>query len=418
VTFLLLIPAFTILFVLIQLLQSTESIAVGLMWYGVLALLAAAALLYVYKYTFRLEGILEQAGKALRSRARSASTEPVEFDTYARSNEQSNLKAGRYGMILLVLGTFLSVGALSIVVNPLNWSGIESVFQLFILPEFWVRYAEFLAIALGATGVGILFFFLSSGGRIAGLTDEYVTLVHSVGIRLAVISLILLPLLILVSIALLPDVALSGLVFALTGLCFVALFLAAHFLYAYGQENRDRYLPYVFSALLAAFFFLFTKDQVAIHNATKLHAANLALVYDGDVEELKSRLGIAAKSLSGEDIYNGKCSACHLFDQKKIGPPYKEVVPKYEGNKTRLIAFVLNPVKVNPAYPSMPNQGLKPSEADSIVTFLLSTQSRIRHQPRLKSRRTEKCVRKIPHKAYLLSLAPGWSTFLLLQSLN
>jgi hypothetical protein len=35
------------------------------------------------------------------------------------------------------------------------------------------------------------------------------------------------------------------------------------------------------------------------------------------------------------------------------------------------MAFVLNPVKMNPAFPPMPNQGLKPAEADSIVSFIL-----------------------------------------------
>jgi cytochrome c len=75
--------------------------------------------------------------------------------------------------------------------------------------------------------------------------------------------------------------------------------------------------------------------------------------------------------MTGEDIYNAKCSACHLFDQKKVGPPYNTVIPKYLGKKDQLIAFVLNPVKVDPAYPNMPNQGLRPAEADSIASFLL-----------------------------------------------
>jgi cytochrome c len=76
--------------------------------------------------------------------------------------------------------------------------------------------------------------------------------------------------------------------------------------------------------------------------------------------------------MSGEEIFNAKCSACHLFDQKKVGPPYKSVLPKYRGNKAQLVSFVLNPLKVDPSYPPMPNQGLKPTEADSIATYLLA----------------------------------------------
>ena len=110
---------------------------------------------------------------------------------------------------------------------------------------------------------------------------------------------------------------------------------------------------------------------MAIGNATRGHSARLAYLHDKETELLKSRLGVAAPAMTGEDIYNGKCSACHLFDQKKVGPPYSLVLPKYGGDKARLVAFVLNPVKIDPAYPPMPNQGLKPAEADSVVTYLL-----------------------------------------------
>jgi cytochrome c len=60
-----------------------------------------------------------------------------------------------------------------------------------------------------------------------------------------------------------------------------------------------------------------------------------------------------------------------MFDQKKVGPAYKNVIPKYQGKKTDLIRFVLNPQKVDPAFPPMPSQGLRPAEADSIATYLM-----------------------------------------------
>jgi cytochrome c len=47
------------------------------------------------------------------------------------------------------------------------------------------------------------------------------------------------------------------------------------------------------------------------------------------------------------------------------------VLPKYAGNKEQLVAFIRNPVKVDPAYPPMPNPGLKPNEADAVAAYLL-----------------------------------------------
>ncbi len=370
VTFLLIIPALSLVFIFAQILQSSESIAVGLMAYGSVALLVAAVLLYAYKYTFRLEGILERMRE--RPAAESAGLQGVDLQDYLRSNERSTVKAGRYGFLALLLGSLLTIGSLSLVVDPSTWSTVDSAFELLIAPGFLIRYAQFVAIALGATGVGILYFLLSRRGGMRETGDDYDNLVRSVGLRFSILSLLLQPVLILLLLMVLPGVALSGLVFLLVGLGLLSLFATAHFLYAYRRDNRPAYIGYAFGALLLALFFLFTKDQVAISNATRQHAAKLAVMYDRDIEELKGRLGIAVAVMSGQDIYNAKCSACHMFDQKKVGPPYQEVVPKYEGKKALLVAFVLNPVKVNAAYPPMPNQGLKPAEADSIATYLLA----------------------------------------------
>jgi cytochrome c551/c552 len=73
----------------------------------------------------------------------------------------------------------------------------------------------------------------------------------------------------------------------------------------------------------------------------------------------------------GEQLYNTKCIACHQFEQKMVGPAYKDVLPKYEGDLEKLKAFILNPVKVNPEFIPMPNQGLKPHEAESAAMFLM-----------------------------------------------
>jgi cytochrome c len=48
-------------------------------------------------------------------------------------------------------------------------------------------------------------------------------------------------------------------------------------------------------------------------------------------------------------------------------------MPKYEGKKDLLVKFILNPVKINPDYPAMPNPGLKPKEAEAIAEYLLTT---------------------------------------------
>jgi cytochrome c len=362
--FLVVLPSASLVFLYAQLLQGTPAIAVGLMVFASAALLAGVILLAAFRYTFALDGILGE---------RAAGSQAAELDiaAYVRQNERVHLRMGAWGMSALTLGAVLTVGASTIAADPHLWSRIDSFFMLLLSASFWIRLFQFSALTLCATGVGVLFFFLSWQGGVRNAGGEYGELIRKFGFRISLIALLTLPVFVLASVALMPPEALSGTLFALVGLGLAFLFLSAQFLYAFKRDGATRYTAYAFFALALALTLLSTTDQLAIGNATKMQAARLAVSYERDLDALKAKLGIALKMLSGQEIYDAKCSACHLFDQKKVGPPYNIVVKKYAGRKAQLMQFVLNPVKVDPAYPNMPNQGLRPAEADSIATFLM-----------------------------------------------
>jgi cytochrome c551/c552 len=361
VTFFALLPALALVFLFAQLLQGTPAIAAGVMAFGFMALLSAVILLYAFRFNIVLERLLSATSKTV-----PGATE------YRQSTQITLVRTGQWGVVCILIASALCMGAISITVNRESWYSVETLLDLLLSPDFWVRYLHFLAVSLGATGIGVLFFFFEWEGGVAGQDTDYQAFVRPIALRMTVVSLLAQPVLMLASIALLPPASLTGLVFGLSGLSLGFLLLTASFLYAYRMENRPGYVAYAFFALGLAVFLVFTKDQVAISNATKDHASILAVKAEREVDELKAKLGVAAIALSGEDIYNGKCSACHLFDQKKIGPPYQVVIAKYAGRRNDLIRFILNPSKVDPAYPSMPNQGLKATEADSIATYLLT----------------------------------------------
>jgi cytochrome c len=109
----------------------------------------------------------------------------------------------------------------------------------------------------------------------------------------------------------------------------------------------------------------------SLSSSTQKHSAIVAFQYDAFHEELLAKMGIGLATMTGEEIFGAKCSACHEFGAKKVGPAYKDVLPKYENDRTKLLSFVMNPQKMNPAFPPMPNQGLKPAEADSITAYIM-----------------------------------------------
>jgi cytochrome c len=283
----------------------------------------------------------------------------------------THFTAGRLGVFALSVASFLLVSALTIATNPATWSEVNSVFALFISLDVLIRVLQFVALAAGATGVGILYFFFAWEKGKNQLNDEQRAIARRLAIRLVTASFLSLPVCVVLAIVLLPPASLSGMLYGFVGVAIALLFLAAQYVYAFTRDAHPRYLNSAVFTLAVSFVFLSVNDQVAIHNATTVQAAYLAYRYDLATEELKSKLGVTVAALTGEDIYNGRCSACHLFDQKKIGPAYKDVIPKYAGKKDLIMAFVLNPVKKDPAFPPMPNQGLKPAEADSIVSYIL-----------------------------------------------
>jgi cytochrome c2 len=75
----------------------------------------------------------------------------------------------------------------------------------------------------------------------------------------------------------------------------------------------------------------------------------------------------------GRAVFGTVCRACHLFETRIVGPPMKEVVPKYSGDAERLKRFIREPVKVDPGYPLMPMLGLKEDEVEAVARYLLGS---------------------------------------------
>ncbi|HSL91134.1 MAG TPA: c-type cytochrome, partial [Candidatus Limnocylindrales bacterium] len=75
----------------------------------------------------------------------------------------------------------------------------------------------------------------------------------------------------------------------------------------------------------------------------------------------------------GQAVFERVCSICHRIDTRLVGPPIKDVAPKYKGNVEGLKGFIRNPVKVNPVYPAMPKHALKEEEIDAVARYLLAS---------------------------------------------
>ncbi|MEO8399943.1 MAG: c-type cytochrome [Ignavibacteriaceae bacterium] len=350
-----------------QLLHAANVSTVAYLVFTFLFLTIGLILVYAYRYSLSFAEIFE----SINEKNISDKLVSDEIKKFRRGNTRLSSKSGRFGLIFLYLAIWIFVAALTLATFTTEWGKSSAFVSLFSM-QVLSRYITFIIASFTLTGAAILFgFFYWEGGKNI-VDEEYKVFVKNTAIKVTFVSALCLPFFMLVNIIVLPKYALSGAVFAYAVAALILIFLAYHFLYVMLKESSVKFSGQLFYVLLFSLLALIVKDQLAMGNATRLQSEILSTKFERYLADLKAESGVVVK-VSGKDIYDTRCSACHRFDSKLIGPPYNTVLPKYEANKKELISFILNPVKKNPDYPPMPNQGLRPNEAEAIADYLLVT---------------------------------------------
>jgi len=354
------VPLVALILIYAQILHNLKLLTVSLFVVALILIIVGLIFIYTYRYSWVFKSFLSSVKFDEREN---------EFTTFANNVARVNRKSGYWGIIFLLLGSYFFIGGINLALNPSDW---DATGILYLLTSFsvFVKWLHFFTAALSLTGAFLLFifFFWEGGKEIAD--QKYKAFIKKTGLAITLFFALFQPLLLLINLIALPSIALSSSVFGFVVISLFAVFWVFHLLYAMLKNSELRYSGMVFLLLVVASLTLIISEQASFRNVTKTQALVLSAEYAVTLKELKGEpMGITA--ISGADIFNGRCSACHKFDQKLVGPPYKETLSKYNGDVDKLAAFVLNPTKINPAYPPMPNQGLKPAEAKAIAKYIL-----------------------------------------------
>lgn len=352
------VPYLAIVFSYAQLLQGSNANSVTIMTWGFFAFCLGIFLIYSYRSNLVVNTLLANAQTS------------EEVDSYRKETLIVHWSSGKWGFFFTLIGVYFLLAGISEAGNPEYWDGTSTINVLFTGKAF-LKFIEFVVISFATSSIAVLFFtFVWEGGK-KNISQEYAAFVKSKMLPVALVSLLLVPVFFILKIIFIPKSGLTGILFFASFLALLFVFFASHAVYGMVKEFKVKYASNAFYLLMCVFFFTALADQSAISGATQEQSALLAYRYTKFHEDLLSRMGISLKVVSGEDIYTAKCSACHLYDKVKVGPAYKDVLPKYESDRAQLVSFILNPHKINPAFPTMPNQGLKPVEADSIAAYIM-----------------------------------------------
>jgi cytochrome c len=361
------IPLLSIIFIYAQLLYQAQTIAVNIM--GLSAILFIAAFISIYKYRngFEITSVIN----SLKGSG-NGNDEANEFEEKLVRNTGAS---GKIGTTLLYLAAYLFTGCTALAANPARWTEVINILQVLFSWATLFNFIYLLSLSGIITGAAILFLFFKwpafGTDKKAPVVDEdYAKFVKRFAIKLAFISSLLVPLMLFMSFLFLPENALSGDVFFFIAAAIALALILSNVLYTMFKKSEINYAVPVFFFVIVIFAFSIFKEESVLGNALQKQTYTVLQKSDEFEKEVKSKL-VTSSGISGEEIYNTKCIACHRFDTKLVGPPYLETVPKYNGDVQKLADFIYNPTQNNPGYPPMPNQGLKKKEAIAAAKFLI-----------------------------------------------
>lgn len=275
--------------------------------------------------------------------------------------------AGLAGEVLLLAIVFLLLNAESLLLRPEAWPFVGGRALLLLSWHGLARFAEYLLLSLLLAAIVRL----RPGAR---PPDRWACPV-------ALAAVLILPLCLLVELAMIPRLAVSLPFYTLAATIPVLAAVAAFLLAAFWIGRMQT----AFKSLLTLACLLFllwvlpgfaARETVltrpALAGLSGLGAVRAATGPDQLFAPQTEPAPEAPTGLDGEAVFNRKCTVCHRFDQRLVGPPLDSVLPKYHGDREKLQAFLRKPSKIDPDYPAMPNLSLTEQETAALAEFLLS----------------------------------------------
>ncbi len=352
------VPLLTSMFVYTVLMQTSEFSVSADFYFTMWILIAAFVLLYDYRISLNTKEVVSVY----------SGEERIE----SSKNKLSNLSAFS-ALSLFLLSMYILVGENMYIMTansrPVNNSLINILFDNNTLIEF----SFYFSFAFMFAALFSLVDLFNGDSKFADMDAERDGVARRFLIKTAMIFVLFLPALYFLKVISVPKEALSSSFFgAVIFIMFLLLMISVYLYYMYKEEKME-FKGSAFYAGLLLISFVALQNEFAFNAANALNEKTLLEKFNADKIQLEEAVGIfSVPKVTGEDIFNSKCSACHTFETKLVGPPYNETIPKYKEDAASLKDFIAHPRKIREDFPVMPDQGLKPEEVDSIAAFLLS----------------------------------------------
>lgn len=292
---------------------------------------------------------------------------------YARTEQRA---VGACGVALLGLALFFLTSVLDLIYQPGMWEFISGPLPWLFSWSVVAHFLQYLVVGHFVAGVAILFLYFRWPEKLVdpGLPEARPLRFWGLGLTLG--GALALPVPVVWNLGLAPSAALTvlgfGAALAAVGLLYVVALLAVSML----RQGDSRHASAVLVLAVVVVGLLLTSHQQLQLTANREHTIVLAMDAQkvraaAEQEQQKLYASAEPDPALGKKVFDDRCVSCHAWDKKVVGPAYLEVLPKYLDDIEALHAFVRNPVKINPDFPAMPNQGLSEREVLSVCSYLM-----------------------------------------------
>jgi cytochrome c len=358
-----LVPFLSIITLYAHLLNGSGIDVTGYLAIAFVIYLLGMILAYSYKHSVHLQDILKTAhGKE--------DIEEGDLYHYAGSMNKLASRSSFWGIILLFVSLWIFSAAVNLASNQSLWSGSDNLAGILFNFSTITNLLQFISMGFAVTGLAFIvkIFFWDRDTYHPG--EEFTIRAKRLNVSLSLVMAAVQPIFIALHLLITPSNAMSNTVFAIALIMFISVFFLANMLYFMLKNNTFNYSTPAFYLALIVMASFIVIEQVSFATSNRGNIARLSYEYDKEELRKMEAAGLVQTKIDGGDIYKVKCMACHRFEEKLVGPPHKVALKKYINKREELIRFLLNPVKVDPAYPPMPNQALKPKEAEAVADYM------------------------------------------------
>ena len=360
------LPILTIGFSYTQLFHRLDSPVLNYYFAAMIIFIAGIISLYFYKYSYQLDNVFKEAGLQQQEIRNDGAKNIIS------NNTRLYKKTAFWGIVLFYISTFIIIGCIEFSITTIFVHSDKQFFGMLFSWSAILKYLTFLTLSVFILCVAVLYYFNRIKNVKNALPENYIKLVNKFALTSGIISVITLPALIVTNVFLTPYFAITGITFSFAGIILLLLFLAAHYFYTMIRHINLNYIIHLMSIVVIVSILFVANDQASFGISSRKQILVLSQSYNKMVEEIKEEK-VKAPKISGEEIYENICSACHRFDKVLVGPAYDDVLPQFENKREELVSFILNPTRKLPNFPPMPNPGLNRPQAEAVAAYIMKT---------------------------------------------